>query len=75
MLVTLVCMCTVCVELSKVMCCLCVQLLAQDSSSGKSSDPTVWLDRLAVIFRLDSQPLHQCALCQSSLFVKCFIGL
>uniref|UniRef100_A0A8C1BQX9 Transportin 3 n=1 Tax=Cyprinus carpio carpio TaxID=630221 RepID=A0A8C1BQX9_CYPCA len=27
------------------------KLLAQDSSSGKSSDPTVWLDRLAVIFR------------------------
>uniref|UniRef100_A0A673LDY1 Transportin-3-like n=1 Tax=Sinocyclocheilus rhinocerous TaxID=307959 RepID=A0A673LDY1_9TELE len=34
-----------------IMCCLCDQLLAQDSSSGKSSDPTVWLDRLAVIFR------------------------
>ncbi len=32
--------------------CLRVQLLSQDSSSGKSSDPTVWLDRLAVIFRL-----------------------
>uniref|UniRef100_A0A673HFP5 Transportin-3 n=1 Tax=Sinocyclocheilus rhinocerous TaxID=307959 RepID=A0A673HFP5_9TELE len=27
------------------------KLLAQDSSSGKLSDPTVWLDRLAVIFR------------------------
>ncbi|XP_030630141.1 transportin-3 isoform X1 [Chanos chanos] len=27
------------------------QLLAQDSSNGKSADPTIWLDRLAVIFR------------------------
>ncbi|KAA0720943.1 Transportin-3 Importin-12 [Triplophysa tibetana] len=27
------------------------KLLAQDSGSGKLSDPTVWLDRLAVIFR------------------------
>uniref|UniRef100_A0A672RLA3 Transportin-3-like n=1 Tax=Sinocyclocheilus grahami TaxID=75366 RepID=A0A672RLA3_SINGR len=27
------------------------KLLTQDSSSGKLSDPTVWLDRLAVIFR------------------------
>ncbi|KAM7367472.1 hypothetical protein PAMP_015369 [Pampus punctatissimus] len=27
------------------------QLLADDSTNGKSADPTVWLDRLAVIFR------------------------
>lgn len=27
------------------------KLLAQDSSNGKTADPTVWLDRLAVIFR------------------------
>lgn len=30
---------------------VCLQLLSQESSNGKSSDPTVWLDRLAVIFR------------------------
>ncbi|CAG14776.1 unnamed protein product, partial [Tetraodon nigroviridis] len=27
------------------------QLLAEESRNGKSADPTVWLDRLAVIFR------------------------
>ena len=27
------------------------QLLAEESTNGKSADPTVWLDRLAVIFR------------------------
>lgn len=27
------------------------QLLAEESSNGKTADPTVWLDRLAVIFR------------------------
>ncbi|KAK1169089.1 transportin-3 isoform X2 [Acipenser oxyrinchus oxyrinchus] len=27
------------------------KLLSQEASNGKSSDPTVWLDRLAVIFR------------------------
>lgn len=27
------------------------QLLAEESPNGKSADPTVWLDRLAVIFR------------------------
>ncbi|XP_068611179.1 transportin-3 [Brachionichthys hirsutus] len=27
------------------------KLLAEESTNGKSSDPTVWLDRLAVIFR------------------------
>ncbi|KAM9705082.1 transportin-3 isoform 1-T1 [Menidia menidia] len=27
------------------------KLLAEDSTNGKSADPTVWLDRLAVIFR------------------------
>ncbi|KAG9335458.1 hypothetical protein JZ751_004587, partial [Albula glossodonta] len=28
-----------------------MMLLSQEASNGKSSDPTVWLDRLAVIFR------------------------
>ncbi|XP_013855080.1 transportin-3 isoform X2 [Austrofundulus limnaeus] len=28
-----------------------VQLLTEQSANGKSADPTVWLDRLAVIFR------------------------
>lgn len=27
------------------------QLLAEESANGKSADPTIWLDRLAVIFR------------------------
>lgn len=27
------------------------KLLAEESTNGKSADPTVWLDRLAVIFR------------------------
>ncbi|KAF5888724.1 transportin-3 [Clarias magur] len=41
------------------------KLLSQESSNGKSSDPTVWLDRLAVIFRhtnpfVENGQVHPC---------------
>ncbi|XP_053506699.1 transportin-3 [Ictalurus furcatus] len=41
------------------------KLLSQESSNGKSSDPTVWLDRLAVIFRhtnpfVENGQMHPC---------------